>query len=353
VSVRNPFLRSGLTVAAVAAVAVAGVLARGLQANGVFSSFDPGFSGRCKAVPVTGVADIAVDAPDRLAFLAVMDARRPGPGDGIFTYDLSPAPKLKRLPGTPADFHPRGIGLYRAPDGGLLLLAVNHRSSGRFSIDSFQVTQKDGARALAAQGTVEGGLLADPQDVVVVAPNNFYVSNGITGKNAVTRLLQSYGILAGGDIVYFDGTAFREVVSGLPGGRGLALTQDGSHVIAAAVTGRSLISLSREPFRGNLTQAGQLALPVGPDRLTMDGNTLWVAGHADLLSWRHFGRDPDARAGSQIFRVRLSGGVPESAEQVYGNDGGEIAGAAVGAALGKRLLIGSPLDGKLLDCAMK
>jgi hypothetical protein len=345
-------LRSALTLVAVAAVAIAGVLARGIQANGVFSQVSPGFSGRCKAVPLPGVADIAIDAPDHLAFLAVMNARRPGPQDGIYALDLSGPGKPVRLVGTPSDFHPRGIGIYRPPDGGLLLLAVNHAGSERFSVDSFEVTGEGAARALAAKGMIAGGLLTDPQDVVPAGPDSFYVSNGITGKNGLTRLLQSYGILAGGDIVYFNGTALREVVNGLAGGRGLALTADGSHVIAAAVTGRSLVSLSREPFTGNLTQAGQLALPAGPDRLTMDGNTLWVAGHADLLSWRHFGRDPPARAASQIFRVRLEAGVPKSAEQVYGNDGGQIAGAAVGAATGKRLLIGSPLDGKLLDCEM-
>ena len=56
------------------------------------------------------------------------------------------------------------------------------------------------------------------------------------------------------------------------------------------------------------------------------------------------------RAPSQIFRVSLLGGVPQAAEQVYGNDGSELAGASVGLSAGKRLLIGSSLDGKLLDC---
>jgi hypothetical protein len=36
--------------------------------------------------------------------------------------------------------------------------------------------------------------------------------------------------------------------------------------------------------------------------------------------------------------------------QVYGNDGKEIAGASVAAYDGHHLLIGSTLDGRLLDC---
>ena len=50
------------------------------------------------------------------------------------------------------------------------------------------------------------------------------------------------------------------------------------------------------------------------------------------------------------FRVSLSGGVPQVATQVYGNAGQEIAGASIAVSAGKRLLIGSSLDDKLLDC---
>jgi hypothetical protein len=349
---RNPFARSGLTVVAVLALAVAAIAVRVFSASGAFSSVKPGFSGTCESRPVAGVGDMEIDAADRLAFLAVIDARHPGPRDGIYMVDLSGAAKPVRLAGTPPDFHPRGIGLYRTSNGGLFLGAVNHHGINRFSIDMFEVTRKNGTRSLAAISTVEGGPLIDPQDVAVTGPNGFYVSNGVTAKNAVMRALQSYGVLSGGDIVYFNGTYLREVVNGLSGPRGLALTPDGNHLLVADVTGRNLVSLSREPFTGNLSEAGQLALPSGPDRLALDGNTLWVAGHADLFAWRSFGRDANSRAPSQIFRVTLAGGVPQSAGQVYGSDGSQIAGAAVGAALGKRLLIGSPLDARLLDCRL-
>jgi len=348
----NPVIRAGLTLAAMLAVAVIGMVLRLVQANGVFSAVKPGFSGTCKSLPIAGVSDIEISGDT--AFLAVMNARHPGPEDGIYALNLSRLPRLVRLAGTPADFHPRGIGLYRTANAGLFLLAVNHRSpqASRFSIDSFEVVRQGDRMSLVAQGTIEGGLLTDPQDVAVAGPNVFYVSNGVTGGNRLTRALQGYGILSGGNIVLFNGTLFREVVNGLSGPRGLVLTADGEHVLVAS--GRNIQSLSREPFTGNLTQAEALPLPAGPDRLTWDDHgNLWAAAHANLFSWRSFGRDAATRAPSQIFRVAVSGGVPRSAEQTYGNDGGEIAGAGVAAAIGKRLLIGSALDGKLLDCAME
>ena len=76
----------------------------------------------------------------------------------------------------------------------------------------------------------------------------------------------------------------------------------------------------------------------------------WVAGHASLVRWRDFAADPKKPAPSQVFRVNLISGAPRDAAQVYGNDGSEIGGAGIAVSSGKRLLIGSSLDGRLLDC---
>ncbi|HKB96565.1 MAG TPA: hypothetical protein VKB94_06915, partial [Rhizomicrobium sp.] len=62
---------------------------------------------------------------------------------------------------------------------------------------------------------------------------------------------------------------------------------------------------------------------------------------------------PGKRVSSQIFRVSLASGVPQQATQIYGDDGNQIAAAGTAASIGKRLLIGSSLDGKLLDCTQQ
>ncbi len=100
---------------------------------------------------------------------------------------------LTRLSGAPKDFHPRGLGIYRSPDGsGIFLLAVNRHAQAindntRFSIDSFEVTNPKTTPALVAQGTIEGGLLTDPQDVAAAGPGAFYVSNGSGGAGFPAR----------------------------------------------------------------------------------------------------------------------------------------------------------------------
>jgi arylesterase/paraoxonase len=301
-----------------------------------------------------------------MAFLSVASARGPSAADGIYVLPLSGGGSLRKLSGAPADFHPRGIGLYRTPDGkGLFLMAVNRRSGAsaragatdknvRFSIDSFEVTNPATDPALVAEGTIEGGLLINPQDVAMSGPGSFYVANGTAGKNPLMHIPQTYGLLPGGNVLYFNGMIFTQVADGLYGTRSLLLTQGGSHLVVGGLLSRSLTTFSRDFFSGALTEAGTLTLPAGPEKLSVDAQgELWVAGHAKLQDWRAFNTDPAKRASSQIFRVSLSGGVPQAATQVYGSDGQEIAGASIGVSVGKRLLIGSSLDDKLLDCTEK
>ncbi len=346
------FRRAWRMTAVMLVLALVFFVGRMLWANGLFSSAQTGFSGSCRVLSnIPGVTDIEVAGG--MAYVAVANARGPRDGDGIYVLPLDGTGRLTRLAGTPRDFHPRGLGLYRSPDGsGVFLLAVNRRSTGRFSIDSFEVTNPVTGPALVAQGTIGSGLLTDPQDVAASGAGSFYVTNGIA-MPAFLRPLADWGAVPGSSILYFNGMMFRTVAEDVYGVRGLLLTPDGNHLLVASLTTRSLQSFGREMMTGNLTEAGSLTLDIAPEKITLDSRgEVWVAGHASLIQWRDFLTDPDHRPSSQVFRVSLASGVPQLAQQVYGNGGGDIAAAGVAASAGKRLLIGSSLDGKLLDCSL-
>ena len=346
--------RRGLMVMAVVAVLV--FAGRILWANGLFSTVPTGFFGSCKvAANLPGVEDI--ETANGVTFVSVASARGPDARDGI--YVLSDSGSLTKLSGAPKDFHPRGIGIFRSPDGsGIFLLAVNRHTQAlndkmRFSIDSFEVTNPKTSPALVAQGTIQGGLMTDPQDVAAAGPGAFYVSNGTAGGGLV-RALAGYGVWPGSNILYFNGMSFRVAADDLYDARGILLTPDGNHLLVASLTTRSLKSLNREQFTGNLTEGDSLTLPTAPEKISLDSTgQVWAAGHSSLFAWRVFAADPGKRAPSQVFRVTLNGGTPQAAEQVYGNDGSEIAGASVAALAGKQLLIGSNLDGRFLSCTQK
>lgn len=342
--------RPGRALLALVIVALISLTVRGLWANGVFSGTDTGFIGTCKAAgELVGVQDM--EAANGMVYLAVGSARGASPQDGLYVMPATGG-MPKKLDGAPKDFHPRGIGLARSPDGkGLFLFAVNKRSSGRFSIDSFEVTNPATTPALVAQGTIEGGLLINPQDVAASGPNTFYVANGTASKNPFIHWFQTYGIIPGGNILYFSGMSFKEVAGSLYGTRSLVLTPDGGHVIVGGLLSRNLTSFTREPYTGALTEADSLTLSAGPEKISIDAEgALWVAGHANLLEWRAMNADAHLGAPSQLLRVSMLNGVPTEARQVYGDAGSQIAGASVGVSVGKKIFLGSSLDKRLLDC---
>jgi hypothetical protein len=341
--------KPGRALAALAIVAAISALARGIWVNGVFSKVEPGFAGTCQPVAtLAGVQDM--EAADGTIFLSVGSARGAGSEDGIYAMPLAGGRPVK-LTGGPKDFHPRGIGLYRSQDT-LLLYAVNHRSTGRFSIDSFEVKDPGGAPALIAKGTIQGGLMINPQDVAVAGPDQFYVANGTASTNSVIHGLQTYGIIPGGNILYFNRTSFSQLADGLYGTRSLVLSPNGDHLIVGGLLSRSLTTYTREPFTGQLTDEETLNLSTGPEKLSIDAQgQLLAAGHANLLEWRAAMAEAGKPTASQILRVSLVNGVPAAKEQIYA--GGGLSGASVAVAAGNRLLIGSSLDGKLLSCIRK
>jgi arylesterase/paraoxonase len=350
--------RPGRALLALVTVAILSAGGRAIWSNGVFSSAKMGFSGICKVTAnLPGVQDMELG--NGLVFLSVGNARGPGAADGV--YAMAPdGGKPFKLAGGPKDFHPRGIGLYSTPDGkSLFLFAVNKRASGRFSIDSFEVRFPNilmtlpppgsAVPTLVAQGTIEGGQLINPQDVAAVSPGTFYVANGTASKFAPMHILQTYGVLSGGNVLYFNGTVFREVADGLYGTRSMVLAGHGNKLVVGGLLSRSLTSFNREPFAGTLTEDKVIVLPTGPEKLSVDSNDqVWAAGHANILDWKAMTADPNKRASSQVFRVRLDG---EENQQIYGNDGAQIAGASVALPIGRNLLIGSSLDGRLLLCS--
>ena len=332
---RRP-LRTGRGVAIMTVVALVVFVGRALWANGLFATVPTGFAGSCKTqATVPGIEDM--EAAGGKVFVAVASARGPDGRDGIYVFKDG---KLGKLAGTPKDFHPRGISIFHGPGDSLYLFAVNRRSTGRFSIDSFEITQ-DGA-ALTPQGTIEGGLLTDPQDVAAAGPGAFYVSNN-SAKSNLTKQLAGYGVLPASEV--------------LSGARGLVLAPDGTHLLVASLTTRSIKSFTRDVFSGALNEADSLTLAAAPEKLSLDSyGQVWAAGHANLFHWRAFAGNPQARDSSQVFRVSLLNGLPQDSSQIYGSrgsDGSEIAAASVAVSSAQGLLIGSSLDGKLLNCTAK
>ncbi|HWF64395.1 MAG TPA: hypothetical protein VN685_07295 [Rhizomicrobium sp.] len=316
--------------------------------------------GECRAIPgIQGPEDFEVDAAHDTVIVSSTNRRapkeHPDPRDGLYALKLSdPTAAPVKLDGTPKDFHPHGITLYRGAKEAETLLVIDHRSDGSQAVESFDLTYDDGAPKLAARSSLGGGLLVSPNDLAAVAPDRFYVTNDHVTKGAWGRFAEDYLLWPHADLLYFNGTSFRISVQQMAFPNGVFVTPDGSHVYVTVSNERRLIGFSREPFFGSLTEIGSLSLPARPDNISADAHgNLIIAGRPNLMRDNGFRADPTKPSPSEIFRVSLDkSGVPQSYDTIFADDGSRIGGASIAAIAGDKLLIGSALDNKLLECSI-
>jgi len=356
----NAWYRIAATAGAVLTVAILAGAARLTESHGVFTKVVPGFAGSCRPIKsATGPEDIAIDAKDKVAFVSATDRparsnRKPSAGDGLYSYAYAePGALPVKLSGTPHDFHPHGISLFRAPDGGLTLMAINHRMDGSNTVDIFSVDIDKGAVQLTEVGSIGGADLASPNDLAAVDEDRFYIVNDHTSKTALGRWLDDTLVLPRTNVLYFDGIKFVEVANGLNFPSGAALSPDGRYLYVTESYPRTLLTFERNTFTGQLKQVNALAIASNLDNadVAADGS-IWVGSHPKAFAMAAFREDPSKPAPSEIFRASVTDGIPQSAALVYANMGQEIGGSSVGAVADGRLLIGSPFDDKILNCTL-
>jgi arylesterase/paraoxonase len=355
----RPVVRAAATAGTLVLIAALALTFRSLNAFGVFTDVIPGFAGTCTAIPSpAGPEDIAIDESSGVAFVSAMNRRaravgKPSPADGLYALVLNAPAHLVKLAGTPADFHPHGVSLVRTPDGALTLMAINHRSNGSHSIDVFDVAVQDGAVKLSEVASIQSGQLVSPNAIAALDRDRFFVTNDHTSTTAFGRALDDILVLPRANVLYFDGTVFFVVANGLAFPSGAALSPDGRHLYISEAYNRRLTTYARSPLSGVLESVSTLAIPSNLDNLRVDAaGNLWAGSHPKAFAMAAWRSNPLKPAPSQIFKVTLAKGIPQSAVAVYTNLGGEIGGSSVAAVTGKRMLIGSPFDTKILDCRM-
>ena len=342
--------------AAVVLVGGVGLILRTLDAMGLFTEGRTPVA--CTAPQIvrgaTGSQDMQYDATSNVVFISAAGWRKTTDAtqDGIYAYKPGETGLPVKLKGTPADFHPRGMSLFRDADGSLTLTAINYPTHGHPNVDVYDVTAAtDGAVQLHERESVSGDLLVSPAAVVAVDKDRFYVTNEHTSKTKLTLALEEYLVLPWADVVFFDGSSFRVTAKWLTGASGINKSPDGTHIYVAEASGRDIQTYARNSFSGDLTPQGTLQINSGLANITVAPNgSLLVAGQPNLFKLRRYLGNPLKPSPSEVFRVLADAqGNLLPARLIYA--GSEIAAASVAIAARERLLIGSAFGVKILSCA--
>lgn len=272
----RPAYRAALTAGAIVLVGTVALAVRSLTAFGVFTTVEPGFAGTCNAIEgVTGPEDIAIDEKSGLAFISATDRRAlkrgaPARQDGLYVLGLKAGSGvLTKLAGSPANFHPHGISLFRTADG-LTLMAINHRLDGTSSVEMFTVKFAGAAVSLTHLGSIESDQLVSPNAIAAVDNSRFYVTNDHTSVTALGRTLDDDLVLPRANVLFFNGYTFRVVASGLNFPSGAVISPDRKYLYVGESYNRRLTTYAIGELSGSLDVANTLAIPSNLDNLRMD-----------------------------------------------------------------------------------
>lgn len=343
------------TIWIIIAVILALVVWRGVEFMQAAGFFRPLAARPLACVSVGGVIgpeDVTIDPERKIAWLSGYDRRgaaagKPGPG-AIWSYDLSNTQgvPVNATPWADEKFQPHGISLNVTKDGIRRLFVINHGGG----VHTIEVLEERGG-SLARMKTIRDDALRSPNDLAAIDGERFYVTNDHRFEKGVLRSAEDFLGLPLTNVLYHDGSSFREVASGLTGANGIHISKDGLTVFVSAARGEKIHVYDRDPATGDLTPRKRITMPGMPDNIepAPDGSLL-VAVHPKPLKLLTHVRESGKHAPSHVVRVEPVGGAVTTL--YLDASGEELSGASTAALQDGRLLIGSIAEPKFLDCVI-
>lgn len=307
----------------------------------------------CRKIPAAKPEDITIDQATGVAFISSLEGTIYGLD--LQSDDLKLINLTRDLP-TEISFHPHGISLYSA-NGEKKLFVVNHRGKHDNTIEIFSV-EPDRLHHVTSVPDKEG-MLTNPNDIVSLGTDQFYVTNISRFESPLMGLLERLLQRTTGSVVYYNGSKFTKIASDIAMANGIAVDHAHKRLYVAASQSESLLVYAWDPSNPSrhVNRAEEIKLGTVPDNLEWDeeGN-LWLGTHPSMTALTLFFLHLAKKAPSQVLRLRLTGVVDPVVEEVYRNDGTELSASSVAAIYNttarQQLLIGS-LDDHFLICELK
>jgi arylesterase/paraoxonase len=328
-----------------------------LRRQGEFRTLAPHFGGVCKAIAMEASAeDIRIDHGTGFAYLSYLDRRAVLNGDSvngtIMLVDMNATELHLRaaLIAEPPDFRPHGMSLYTPLNGSRKLFVVSHPADGSHRVEIFE---QSSSGLFAHAKTITHPLMSSPNAIFAVGPRQFYVVNDRGGKTPFEQFAEVTLRRPLSNVLYFDGQAMRVAITGLKNPTGMAGSHDGRMVYVSDTLGDQLQIFARNGATGVLRSAETIPLDSSPDNITIDEQgVLWIASHPKLLSLLRAFRNASSVAPTQVFKVLPTAQESRRVTEVYLNEGEQLSAGSVAAVHGGRMLIGSAVDPRLLDCSL-
>lgn len=298
------------------------------------------------ATGIGSAEDIDLDRAAGVAYLSALDRRGLVSGNNvtgtILKLDLNKANSvpIPAVTSVPDGFRPHGISLYESQDGVHYLFVINHSGGTEERVEIFRKNQQEELFSLIE--TIVDPLITHPNDLVAVGPRQFYIANDSGASNPIERAAEMILGVGLSPLVYYDGTDFTEVDTGLRSSGGINADLAMRLLYVGETMGEAIRVYELEEDGSLAVLKDEIQLDSAVDNIDLDpeGN-LWIANHSNTLALvRHFG-NASSHSPSQVQMITLGARGYGPISTVFESHGEDISAASVGLYYNDLLVMGS------------
>lgn len=317
--------------------------------TGYFRTIENTFSGEIvKQIELPGAEDITISHQDSFAIISSTKRGVYPPEEnevgGLYFMDLK-TQEFNVIPLTSffkKPFAPHGISIKKLNDS-YKVMAINHTLKGH-SIEVFNLKNNQ----LTHIETVIDDSMISPNDIVIIDDNRYYFTNDHKYTEGFGRLTEDYLGRSLSNVIYFDGTTFREVANGIAYANGINFDKK-RNLLFVASPRKFLIKVYTVLPNGDLEFIEDIDCGTGVDNIEFDSEgRLWIGAHPNLLKFSAYAKGKEGIAPSEIIKIEYKEQNDYSVETVYLEDGSLMSGASVAAPFNQYILAGNVKDNHFL-----
>ncbi|RME96102.1 MAG: hypothetical protein D6772_12345 [Bacteroidetes bacterium] len=314
--------------------------------TGYFRQIEPYFRGEIyDQIPLAGVEDMHLIYSDSLLILSADDraARRDKqPQQGhLYLLDLRQEPWTLQPLTSNLDFtfYPHGISVIANGPHHHTVYAINH-AADTHTIEHFELL----GDSLVYRQTLRHPSMRSPNDIVALGNGQFYFTNDHRYTGKWGKLLEDYLGLALSNVIYFDGTSYREVASGIAFANGIHYDPDRELCFVASPR-HFLLKVYRRTATGELDFIEDIDCGTGVDNISLapDGK-LWIGCHPNLLAFAAYAKGDKPYSPSEVIRLDYRAPGDYEQELIYLEDGQLMAAATVAVPWQEYIFVGNVMD---------
>jgi len=320
-----------------------------LISTGYFRTIENTFNGDIvKTINLPGAEDITISYQDSFAIISSTKREVYPPIKneigGLYFMDLRNK-EFSAIPLTTSfkkPFAPHGISIKKI-DGDYKIMAINHTLQGH-SIEVFKFTTD----TLTHEKSLTDETMVSPNDIVMIDNDRFYFTNDHKYTEGFGRFTEDYLGRSISNIIYFDGTSYREVANGIAYANGINYDAK-RNLLFVASPRKFLVKVYKVQSNGDLEFIEDIDCGTGVDNIEFDNKgQLWIGAHPNLLEFTSYAKGKKEYSPSEIIKIDYRGTNDYSVETIYLDDGSNMSGSSVAVPFGSLIIAGNVKDNHFL-----